>query len=272
MKAISLKNIVKDYYIYRRNSQRIKAILLGTDSEITTRALDDVSIDIEKGENVCLIGRRGSGRTTIMRTIIGTCFPKSGTVRVRGKVNAMITMTAGMDQGLKAHDNIMLQGSMLGYKKKTLKENEQDIIDFADANDYVSLPIKDFPPGMAARIGLGVHLIDKPEILLLDEPFAVGTMVYRDRCIKRLKQVVDDPDVTFVFVSKNIGLAKLLCQRGIVLEKGKILFDGEIGEAFAEYRKFCATLPRRDEKSEGEELMGEEMDDMGGGSEDEALF
>ncbi len=260
MKIISLKNVVKDYYIYKRNSQRIKALIFGSDSEITTRALDDINLEIEKGENVVILGRRGSGRTTLLRTIIGTCFPNSGKVRVRGKVNAMITMAIGMDTGLKVHDNIVLLGSMLGFDKKVLKENEQAIIDFADANDYVELPLKDYPPGMASRIGLAVHLIEKPEILLLDEPFSVGTMVYRDRCTKRLKEVVDDPDVTFIFISKNFPMAQLLCQRGIVMEKGKILFDGTVEEAFAEYRKFCATLPKYDGNPLAEDSMEENME------------
>ncbi len=271
MKIISLKNVVKDYYIYKRNSQRIKALLFDTDSHLTTRALDDINIDIEKGENIAIIGRRGSGRTTLLRTIIGTCFPNSGRVSVKGKVNAMIRMTIGMDNGLNAHDNIYLLGSMLGFNKQTIKEHEQEVIDFADANDYIELALKDYPPGMPSRIGLGVHLIEKPEILIIDEPFAVGTMVYRDRCIKRLKQVVDDPDVTFIFVSKNIPVAKLLCQRGIVLEKGKVLFDGEISEAFAEYKKFCATLPKYDGNAPADEGMSDGMDGSEEG-EEEAMF
>ena len=267
MGIISLKNVVKDYYVYKRNSQRIKALLFNTKSHIITRALDDINIEIEKGETVAVIGRRGSRRTTLLRTIIGTCFPDSGKVKVKGKVNPMITMSIGMDYGLNAHDNIILLGSMLGLSKKTIKENEQAVIDFADANDYIDLAVNDYPPGMAARLGLGIHLIEKPDILVLDEPFSVGTMVYRDRCLKRLKQVVDDPDVTFVFVCKNQQIAKLLCQRGIVLEKGKVLFDGEISEAFVEYKKFCATLP----KTDGGVVAEDTTDDVDE-SEEEAMF
>lgn len=249
--VIKAEHLSKEYTIYKKNIQKLKAAFFGNGKGVKRVALTDVSFEIEKGERVAIIGRLGSGRSTLLKLIAGITFPTSGKVTVTEKVEPILDLKAGFDGELSGRMNIYVKGAIHGHNKADIKEHEQEIIEFAGLEEYIDLPIKSYAPGKGGMLGFTVQTTFKPEILLMDENFAVGNRMFKDRCIERLKMYAEMDDVTFVMVTKNFQLAKYLCTRAIVIEKGELLFDGDIDEAIKFYR---ANVKNSVGKTEEEEM------------------
>lgn len=251
--VIKAENLTKEYRIYRKNSQRMKAVFFGTKGGIVKTAAQNISYEIQKGEKVCILGRLGAGRSTMLKMISGITFPNSGSIEVNGKVNAIFDLKVGFDAELTGRDNLYIKGSILGWSRKEIKEHEQEIIDFSEIGEYIDLPIKTYTPGMSARLGFALHTTFKPEIFVMDENFAVGDKVFRAKCVAKIIEIINDPEVTFVMTTRNMAFARQLCDRGLVMDKGELVFDGPILEAIQFLRENC--------KPEGKKTLEEEMED-----------
>lgn len=237
MYAIKVKNVSKTYNLYKKNSQKVKAILFNRPHNLTREALKDVSFTIEQGEQVAIFGRRGSGRSTLLRIIAKRRFPTSGKVFTKGTMNTMFGLLGGLDPGMPGRDNVRLKGTYMGWKRDKIDAEEKEILEFAKIEDAKGLALRRLPPGTTGRLGFIMHMKDDKDIVLMDEGFGVGTRASRVECINILEEYVSKPERTFVMVTNNLLLAQRLCKRGIVLEKGELVFDGEIKEAIAEYKK-----------------------------------
>ncbi|MDU8924664.1 ABC transporter ATP-binding protein [Pasteurellaceae bacterium LIM206] len=189
-------------------------------------ALKNVDLEVKRGESWGVIGTNGSGKSTLLKLICGIFKPYKGSVKVHGRIAPLIELGAGFDGELTARENIYLNGALLGHKKEFMEKHFNDIIEFAELQDFVDVPIKNFSSGMSARLGFAVATIVKPDILIVDEVLAVGDAAFQEKCKERMKKMLEG-GTTLLFVSHSIEQVKELCQFAIWIDKGEVKASGE---------------------------------------------
>ena len=182
-----------------------------------------------------VIGPNGSGKSTLLKIIAGVLKPTKGSVRCNGSIAPLIELGAGFDHELTARENIFLNGALLGYPRKYLVEKFDDIIEFAELEDFVDVPIKNYSSGMFARLGFSIATISKPDILIIDEILSVGDYRFQKKCEERIGKLMEG-DTTVLFVSHDIEQVKRICNRAVVLKNGNLLFDGKVEDACQIYQ------------------------------------
>lgn len=190
-------------------------------------ALKDVNLEVKRGEAWGLIGTNGSGKSTLLKLICGILKPYKGSVQVFGSIAPLIELGAGFDGELTARENVYLNGALLGYKREFMDQHFNEIIEFAELQDFVDVPLKNFSSGMSARLGFAVATIVKPDILIVDEVLAVGDQAFQEKCKKRMEQMLSG-GTTLLFVSHSIDQVKELCQKAIWIDKGTVMASGDI--------------------------------------------
>lgn len=184
-------------------------------------ALKDVNLEVKRGESWGLIGANGSGKSTLLKLICGILKPYKGFVEVNGNISPLIELGAGFDMELTARENIYLNGALLGHKKDFMEQHFDEIIEFAELQDFVDVPLKNFSSGMSARLGFSVATIVKPEILIVDEVLAVGDVAFQAKCKQRMEEMLSG-GTTLLFVSHSTEQVKQLCQNVIWIDKGVV--------------------------------------------------
>ena len=197
-------------------------------------ALKDVSLTIEKGDSVGIVGLNGSGKSTLLKIIAGVMKPAKGTVQVRGTVAPMIELGAGFDMDLSARENIYLNGAVLGYSHAEMDKKVNSILDFAELWDFVDVPLKNYSSGMVARLGFSIATAHTPDVLIVDEVLGVGDYKFQEKCEKRINEIVES-GATVLFVSHSIEQVKKLCKHVLWLEKGTQLMYGDVEEVCSAY-------------------------------------
>ena len=189
-------------------------------------ALDNVSIEIRRGDFYGLVGINGSGKSTLLKTIAGVFKPTKGHVTVNGTIAPLIELGAGFDMDLTARENIYLNGAVLGFSKQFMDEHFQDIVDFSELHDFLDVPLKNYSSGMVARIAFAIATVTDPDILIADEVLAVGDYAFQEKCEKRMAQLLEK-GTTVIFVSHSTEQVKRLCNKATWLEHGKIIMTGD---------------------------------------------
>ncbi|MBE6979309.1 MAG: ABC transporter ATP-binding protein [Ruminococcaceae bacterium] len=189
-------------------------------------AVKDVSFQVRQGEAWGLIGTNGSGKSTMLKAISGILKPYKGTISVNGSVAPLIELGAGFDQEMTARENIFLNGCVLGHSEQFMREHFDEIVDFAEIRDFLDSPIKNYSSGMKARLGFSVATMVKPDILIVDEILSVGDYKFKQKCMKRMKELLSG-GTTLLFVSHNIDEVKRLCDHAIWIHKGEAKMIGE---------------------------------------------
>ena len=235
--VIVFDHVTKIYKLYKNDKFRFLSMFTKKIKYKENRAINDVSFVVKKGESVALFGKNGAGKSTILKMITGVTFPTSGEITVNGRVSALLELTAGFDGEFTGRENIYLKCNLMGINDEEIKILEDEIIDFAELGEYIDQPVRTYSSGMKARLGFAINANVEPEILIVDEALSVGDKAFRKKCQNKVKEVMRDKEVTFLFVTHSVGTAKAFCDRGIVLEKGKIVFDGEIDKAIELYEK-----------------------------------
>ncbi len=233
--VIAFENVRKEYFLYKNNKARFKAIFTNNRGVKKHLALDGISFSIQKGESVGIIGKNGAGKSTVLKMITGVSFATEGTVSVQGKVAALLELTAGFSPELTGRENIYLKGYILGLNDKEIREIEQKIIEFACLDEYIDQPVRTYSSGMKLRLGFAININIEPDILVIDEALSVGDAEFRAKCRKKINELIAS-GVTVLFVSHSMEAVKETCSRAIYLENGKIKFDGPVEEAFAVYK------------------------------------
>lgn len=195
----------------------------------------DLSFEVKKGEAVAFLGLNGAGKSTALKMITGVMYPTSGTVEVNGRVSALLELRAGFDQKLTGRENIRLRGQILGMTSEEIEELLPGVEEFAELGMYFDQPIKSYSSGMKARLGFSFAIAVNPEILIVDEALSVGDKRFKKKCLERIRDIMMDENVTVLFVTHSSSTAKAFCSRGIVLDKGRKVFEGPIEEASAYY-------------------------------------
>ena len=197
-------------------------------------ALKGISFEVKSGESWGLIGRNGCGKSTLLKTVSGILKPYKGSVQVNGSISPLIELGAGFDGDLTARENIFLNGGVLGYSEKFIKEKFDEIVDFAEVREFLDVPLKNFSSGMAARLGFSIATTVKPDILICDEVLAVGDFKFQEKCEKRMNELLSG-GTTLLFVSHSIEQVKRLCNKAIWIDHGEMKMIGDAKEVCEAY-------------------------------------
>ena len=198
-------------------------------------ALKDISLDIMEGEVVGIIGKNGAGKSTLLKLLSMVTAPTTGEIRVHGRLASLLEVGTGFHQEMTGRENIFMNGSIMGMTRAEINSKLDDIVDFAGVERYLDTPVKRYSSGMIVRLGFAVAAFLEPEILVVDEVLAVGDAEFQKKAIGKMQEVSRGEGRTVLFVSHNMAAVRSLCQRGIVLEKGEMAFDGTAEEAVEFY-------------------------------------
>lgn len=199
-------------------------------------ALQDVSFEVKRGDSVGLIGLNGSGKSTMLKTIAGVLKPTKGRVTVRGTIAPLIELGAGFDMDLTAHENVFLNGALLGYSRKQMEGFYENIVEFSELKDFMNVPVKNFSSGMISRLAFAIATIGTPDILIVDEALSVGDFRFQQKCQERIQRMRDG-GTTILFVSHNIAQVLEVCNKIVWLEKGHLKMQGDAEEICKIYEK-----------------------------------
>lgn len=198
-------------------------------------SLDDVSFTVNKGDILGIVGFNGAGKSTMLKILAGVLKPTEGTVSVKGTIAPLIEVGAGFDPELTARENIYLNGAILGYSRKFLDAHFDQIITFAELENFVNVPIKNFSSGMYARLGFAIATVVDPDILIVDEVLSVGDYKFKEKCTKRIKEMIDQ-GTTIIIVSHEIDLIEEVCNKVLWLDHGKVKGIGNTDKICEEYK------------------------------------
>lgn len=233
---ISFKNVSKEYTLYKNNQERFRALFVKPKNAKINKALNNVSLEIHKGESVGIIGDNGAGKSTLLKMITGVAFPTEGEVEVEGKVAALLELTAGFSLEMTGRENIYLKGYILGLSDEYIRTIEERIIDFAQLGDYIDQPVRTYSSGMRLRLGFAINVNIEPDILVVDEALAVGDASFKRKCKDKINEIIQS-GVTVLYVSHNEASVAEVCNRAVFLKKGQVMYDGDIPTAFELYKE-----------------------------------
>jgi lipopolysaccharide transport system ATP-binding protein len=201
------------------------------------QALKNVSLQIRKGEVFGIIGRNGAGKSTLLKVISRVLKPQSGRVIVKGRIAPLLELGAGFHPELTGRENILLNGTILGYSKKLMLEQFDEIVDFAEIHDFIDAPLRTYSSGMGARLGFAVATAFQPDVLIVDETLAVGDERFQHKCFTRINKFRES-GTTFLFVSHNSEAMRSQCKNILWLDRGKVRMLGESDQVVDKYRDF----------------------------------
>lgn len=199
-------------------------------------ALRDVSFSVKRGDSVALVGKNGSGKSTMLKIIAGVMYPSEGNVSVKGSIVPLIELGAGFDMDLTARENIYLNGAVLGHDRAFMNEHFNEIVDFAELWDFIDVPVKNYSSGMVARLGFAIATIVRADILVVDEILAVGDFNFQEKCKAKMAELMAG-GTTLLFVSHSAEQVKELCQKAIWFDHGQLLAYGDTEEVYRMYEE-----------------------------------
>ena len=199
-------------------------------------ALTGVSFEIKKGEVVGIVGNNGAGKSTLLKVISGILKPATGSVSLGGNVVPMLELGSGFDYDLTGHENIFLNGAILGYSESYLKSKYDEIVAFSELGDFINIPVRNYSSGMIMRLAFSIASMVSPDILIVDEILAVGDAAFQEKSYARMMELMSH-GTTVLLVSHNIEQVRRLCDRVIWLDHGKIVAEGPAADICDQYTK-----------------------------------
>lgn len=238
---ISIKNLSKAYKLYNSPKDRLKEALFPFLKPRHTDyyALNNVSLNIKKGETIGIIGKNGSGKSTLLKIITGVLTPTSGEVKVNGKIAALLELGAGFNPEMTGIENVYMNGIIMGYTEEEMDKRIDKIIEFADIGEYVYQPVKMYSSGMFARLAFAVAINVEPDILIVDEALSVGDMRFQIKCMDHMKKMMDS-GTTVLFVTHDINAVRRFCSRAVWINEGSLAKEGDVNmvaDAYLDYLK-----------------------------------
>lgn len=240
---IDIKHLNKIYNLYDKPIDRLKEGLSLSHKCYHKEhyALNDISLEVKKGESVGIVGKNGSGKSTLLKIITGVLNPSSGEISVRGKISALLELGAGFNPEYTGIENIYLNGTMMGYSKAEMDRKVESIISFADIGDFIYQPVKTYSSGMFARLAFAVSINVEPEILIVDETLSVGDTRFQIKCMDKMKEMIQG-GTTVLFVSHDINAIRRFCTRCIWINEGKLKENGSVNTVSDHYIDFLKML------------------------------
>jgi len=240
-KVVEVKNLSMKYNLAKEE----KASLKNYFKRIKNRellfqefwALNDISFDVEKGDRLAILGLNGAGKSTLLKAIAGVQKPSKGTIKVKGRVVPLLEMSGGFTGSYTGRENIFLRGAMLGFSTKAMEDNFNEIVEFSGLKDFLDVPVNKYSSGMRARLGFSISTVVDPDILILDEVLSVGDAKFKRKSFDKMMSLIENNDTTVLFVSHSINQVKKLCNKAILLDKGKLIMKGNVEEVCDKYEE-----------------------------------
>ena len=238
---IAVEGVSRRFRIRAREASTLKDLFVqgGRTAATDVWALHDVSFEVARGEAVGLIGRNGSGKTTLLRIVAGIIKPTSGGVRAEGRIGSLLELGAGFHLDFTGRENVFLNGAIQGLRRDDIRRRFDEIVAFAELEHAIDRPVRTYSSGMTMRLGFAIAAFLDADILLLDEVFAVGDEAFQRKCFGRIFAFKQGGG-TIVFVSHDAAAVERLCERSVLLEGGRVAFDGPTREAVTRYRRALA--------------------------------
>ena len=240
--AIEIRNMSKSFKIQSDRAKSLKDMILffnRKNSKTVLKVLNNINVDIKKGETVALVGSNGSGKSTLLKLMTRIIYPTSGTVETNGKLTSLLELGAVFHQDFTGRENIYFNASIFGLTQEEIERRMDDIIDFSELGRFIDEPIRTYSSGMYMRLAFSIAINVDAEILLIDEILAVGDQHFQEKCYAKLRELKAS-DKTIVIVSHSLDVVRDLCTRAIWIYKGNIQLDGEPGEVIDEYLRQIA--------------------------------
>lgn len=236
--AVIARRLNKSFLLRHTHSFKELAIAAFRRKPLSSRfnALEDVSFEVHEGESVALMGLNGSGKSTLLKLISGVLRPDGGDVFTRGRVAGLIEVGAGFHPDLSGRENIFLNAAILGMSQKEIQARFDDIVEFSEIGRFIDTEVKHYSSGMFLRLAFAVAIHTEVDILLVDEILSVGDEPFQKKCLEKIRQL-HTAGKTLVVVSHDLQMVADLCERGILIDKGRIIFDGESHAAVAHMRQ-----------------------------------
>lgn len=198
------------------------------------KALDNISFTLARGDSLGILGCNGAGKSTLLKCVCGVYEPDRGKVTMNGTVAPLIELGAGFDGELTARENIFLNGAVMGFEEKFIRQKFDEIVEFSELESFLDVPVKNFSSGMIARLGFAVATLVKPDLLIADEVLGVGDAAFQEKCEKKMAQIRSD-GTSMLFVSHSIDQVRSICNKCIWLHKGKLIKYGDVEDVCSEY-------------------------------------
>ncbi len=239
--AVKIENVSKDFRVPAERFSSLKERLLhvGRVEHREFHALKDVSIDIEEGQTFALLGHNGSGKSTLLKCVAGILRPSQGRVLVRGRMAALLELGAGFHPDLTGRENIFMNATLLGVPKREVEKRFDDIVAFAELEEFIDNQVKHYSSGMYVRLGFAVAVNMDPDVLLVDEVLAVGDEAFQRKCLERVR-LFQKEGRTIIVVTHSADMVRQICDRAAVLDHGDKVAEGPPGEAIRVYREYLA--------------------------------
>jgi len=239
--VIKAENIHKAYSLQKNRTfkELLPALFSGASLVKRFNALNGINFEVRKGDSIGILGRNGSGKSTLLKLIAGVTKPSDGRITVSGRVAPLIELGAGFHPELTGRENVFLNGSILGIKRKEMNKLYEPIVVFSELREFMDQPVKYYSSGMYMRLAFAVAVAETPDILLVDEILAVGDHKFQQKCLKRMEEFHNN-NATMVMVSHNPQQVEQYCNKGLVLDKGKQIFFGDIKEATQIYNNLIS--------------------------------
>ena len=244
MASIELNQVSVSFPIYSAGSRSLKNAMLSATTggrigneakHVVVQALDQVSLQFNKGDRVALIGHNGAGKTTLLRVLAGIYEPRSGWIKVEGRVTPMFDINLGIDPESTGYENIILRGLYLGLSKAEILERRDGVAEFTELGPFLDFPVRTYSAGMHARLAFAMATCIEPEILLLDEGISAGDANFMDKANERLDRFVEKTGI-LVLASHSDDLVRRLCNKAVLMEHGRAVWVGEVNEGLEVYR------------------------------------
>ncbi len=239
--AVRLEGVVVRYPYEKNRATSLKEYFIRRlKGDIRTSyltALDGITADVRTGETFGIIGRNGAGKSTLLKVVSRIIHPTSGRLRVWGKVSSLLGVGAGFHPELSGSENVFLYSALLGRTQSYTEEHFDEIVSFAELEDFIESPIRTYSSGMVARLGFAVAMVKRPDILLIDEVLGVGDELFQGKCRKKFRSF-QEKGTTLVIISHGLGQIEQICQRAMWLHQGDVMSLGDVSGVLADYRSF----------------------------------
>ncbi len=237
-KVINLRNVSKEFVVRHDRKRTLFERLFNKNNEKKDilKALDNINLNVNEGDVIGVIGPNGSGKSTLLKVIAGIMEPNKGSVWTNGRIVSFISLGVGFHPDLTARENVFLYGAIMGLSEKYLNEKFEEIISFAELERFEDTKLRNFSSGMQVRLAFSTAIQTNPEILLIDEVFAVGDMSFKEKSLKELNKFKKEGK-TIVFVSHSLDQVESFCDRAVFLKEGRIVKKGSPKKVIKTYKK-----------------------------------
>ncbi len=246
--VIEIKDLTKEYKMFARKRDRlIETIFPSIKKHGVFRAMDNLNLELKKGEVLGILGKNGAGKSTLLKMITGVVIPTSGEININGKISSLLELGTAFNPELTGMENIYQHGQVMGLTDEQIKAKEKEIIEFADIGDHLFQPVKTYSSGMFARLAFACAINVDPDILIVDEVLSVGDMAFQLKCFKKFEQF-KKKNKTIIFVSHSVTDILKNCNRAIILDAGRKIFDGDVKEGVEKYKRIIVGMDARQSK------------------------